>query len=1210
MEKKSTETIKNAFEHELQMLDNAKPKRISFTDIGIKLSSPWLPKHALACFLRDYVIDPKEGGSYEKENYAENFTNADGEIDPDAFIVDSAIGRQLTQKFSNTFQWERHSEYEIRRDGTSLRYWDGIMPVLNELLTGNRKSVTMTIPIDNDHTKTVVDEVSTATLRTKEDKLEKEFLDYFRKNPDLMREVEDAYNTTMNRRVVKTYNGEMIKVDGLANQYQLRDYQKNAVMRIIQTGRALLAHEVGMGKTLTMLSAAFKLRDLGIANRPCIAVPSALVEQFGRDALKFFPTRKVLVADKRDFTAKNRRRFYTRIMNSDFDVIIMSHEQFQRISLTPEFLEICIQRQADSFRKSLEDARENDNLPKRTVKSIQAKLNSYEAKLQTVKADTSKYDDNFLFFEDLGIDFLFVDEAHYFKNFVPATQFDNIRGMLTNKASARAEDMLFKCQYLQSQYDNSHVVFATGTPVSNTVGEMWVMENYIQPDILKASGTETFDKWVGAFGNIKTSLELNTTGDGYRAVNRLADFNNLPELMAQYRTSADVRLTSQLDKSLINIPESKKIIVQSFMTPAQEDKFEELVERSEALKTTQIDPSEDNMLKITHEARTATLDMRLIDESYTRADSTKLMQCAENLVRIYKRTDDVKGTQIVFSDLGTPKSNGKFSAYEDLKAILVEMGIPEEEIAFVHDYDTPKLKPILQDKMNSGQIRIMIGSTSKGGTGFNVQKRVKAIHHLDVPWKPSDLIQRNGRGVRNGNMFKEVEIYSYITKGSFDNYLWQIQEQKLKYITEIMTARDVMRAMHDEDEATMTASQFKAIATGNPYMKLRMTLENESTLLSNQKRSFERSKSMISQQQDIAKARMQINKDRLEGVRKDIPFSEQSEAQSSFYQIEFTDGQRFDKSTQAADHLRGILRDVVNERRDENQPIAEYRGYTIYARKGEQKFNKKSMETGPKVILEVCHEGRHIIETYPIATAYWTGVGVLYRIKNIVSVTALKKEQLRLSDKIEKDKRILDTDLSDTFDQQDKLDYCNAKLHTLITAMSEQEHQADSKEEDEHKDSDSKEALDVIASRLSDFDEQWQKDHPDFEVSKKVVVQGESDEEVQQKFNDAVNNYNDALFETTPDEKSAEESDKAPKVIQAVVEDDDEPSESEELQLDLSTTSTEDKSVDDAEKQAEISVSKPTAPAEQTEDYTEEELAHIMKNAVKLKQDEYQLSLF
>ena len=268
------------------------------------------------------------------------------------------------------------------------------------------------------------------------------------------------------------------------------------------------------------------------------------------------------------------------------------------------------------------------------------------------------------------------------------------------------------------------------------------------------------------------------------------------------------------------------------------------------------------------------------------------------------------------------------------------------------------------------------------------------------------------------------------------------------------------------------------------------------------------------------------------------------------------------------------------------------------------------METGPKVILEVCHEGRHIIETYPINTAYWTGVGVLSRIKNIVSVTALKKEQLRLSAEIETDKRILDTDLSDTFDQQDKLDYCNAKLHTLITAMSEQEHQDDSEEEDDHKDSDSKEALDVIASRLSDFDEQWQKDHPDFEVSKKVVIQGESDEEVQQKFNDAVNNYNDSLFETTPDEKLAEESDKAPKVIQAEVEGDDEPSESEDLQLDLSTESTEDKAVDDAEKQVEISVSKPTAPAEQTEDYTEEELVVIMKNAVKLKEDEYQLSLF
>lgn len=1177
--------LKKEFEHELEMLDAAKPKKISFADIGAKLGSPWMPKHVIACFMRDYVVQFVENSDYyNSKKFSENFMK-DGKIDPDSIVIDTPIGRQLTLRFQSNFGDCRYDDYVIRRDGSRLSNWDGIMPIINELLLGQRKTVTRVISQVNGTSKSEVDEVATSTLREKENKLEKAFHDYLASNNDLVMEVEQAYNSKMNRRVDKTYNGEMIEVDGLTKQYKLRDYQKNGVMRIIQTGRALLAHEVGMGKTLTMLASAFKLKDLGIANRPCIAVPSALVEQFGRDALKFFPTRNILVAEKSDFTAQNRRRFYTRIMNSDFDVIIMSHEQLQRIPLSPEFLDACINKKLAAFREGLEKAKFS-GASHLTIKKIESRVSRYERKLDQIKKSAGKFDDNFLFFEDLGIDFLFVDEAHYFKNYVPVTMHDNIRGMLTNKPSTRAEDMLFKCEYLHSLYNDSHVVFATGTPVSNTVGEMWVMENYIQPDVLKAYGTETFDEWVRAFGNIKTSLELNTTGNKYQAVNRLSDFCNLPELMTQYRTSADIRLTSQLDKSLVDIPESKNIIVQSHMTEAQKEKFAELIDRTDRLKSERVDPSKDNMLKITHEARTATLDLRLLDPlSYEREDSTKLEQCAENLVRVYDRTSDVKGTQIVFSDMGTPKGSGLFSAYQELKEILIEKGIPEDEIAFVHDYDNSKKKSILQEKMNDGKIRILIGSTSKGGTGFNVQKRVKAIHHLDVPWKPSDIIQRNGRGVRNGNMFKEVEIYIYITKDSFDNYLWQIQEQKLKYITEIMTARDVIRAMHDEDEETMTASQFKAIATGNPYIKLRMTLENKITLLSNQKRSFERTKSKMLMDIDCAKTELKSNQTKLDLVEKDLQYCQGNEDKVDQFDIEFADDTRFEKATDAAEHLRALLKSVACSKSDENQLIASYRGFMIYA-KSALEYDVSLKRYINRADIQICREGKYQFRAYPIGPR-WTGVGVLRRIKNMVSLNHLKHLKEQLTKNVEWNTRIANSKVADKFELQDQLDYNVAKLNTLVDAIGINSENTKSDQEE-------------IAQALDAFEADWQLKHPDFKVSKDAIAQAESDEEIQQKYLSAVNNYNDDLFEGKPaDVKN--DANVEDNVEESGESNANETDESHQPQAEADPQAMEEHKREEKSK---------TASKRKGDSYTQKEIASIMSKATKIRENEYQLSLF
>ncbi|MBR2537979.1 MAG: hypothetical protein IKE54_01540, partial [Streptococcus sp.] len=499
----------------------------------------------------------------------------------------------------------------------------------------------------------------------------------------------------------------------------------------------------------------------GMVHKPLYVVPSSLTAQFGQEIMKFFPTKNVYVTTKKDFAKAKRKQFVSRIITGDYDAIVIGDSQFEKIPMSQEKQVAYIQDKLNQLRE-IKQGSDSDYTVKEAERSIKGLEHQLE-ELQKLDRDT------FIEFENLGIDFLFVDEAHHFKNIRPITGLGNVAG-ITNTTSKKNVDMEMKVRQVQGEHDYRNVVFATGTPVSNSISELYTMMSYIQPDVLERYQVSNFDSWVGGFGNIENAMELAPTGDKYQPKKRFKKFVNLPELMRIYKETADIQTSDMLD---LPVPEAKVIAVESELTEAQKYYLEELVDRSDAIKSGSVDPSVDNMLKITGEARKLAIDMRLIDPAYTLSDNQKILQVVDNVERIYREGELDKATQMIFSDIGTPKSKEEgFDVYNELKALLVDRGIPKEQIAFVHDANTDEKKNSLSRKVNSGEVRILIASTEKGGTGLNVQSRMKAVHHLDVPWRPSDIVQRNGRLIRQGNMHNEVDIYHYITKGSFDNYLW------------------------------------------------------------------------------------------------------------------------------------------------------------------------------------------------------------------------------------------------------------------------------------------------------------------------------------------------------------------------------------------------------------------------------------------------------
>ncbi|MEI4320786.1 SNF2-related protein [Streptococcus suis] len=708
--------------HYAGLLETVKPARITLADIDYRIGSRWIPLAVYGKFAQETFM----GKAYE---LSDQEVATVLEVSP----IDGVITYQ--SKFAYTY-----SNATDRSLGVPASRYDSGRKIFENLLNSNQPTITKQV-VEGDKKKNVTDVEKTTVLRAKETHLQELFQDFVARYPEVQQMIEDTYNRLYNRTVSKSYDGSHLTIDGLAQNISLRPHQKNAIQRIVEEKRALLAHEVGSGKTLTMLGAGFKLKELGMVHKPLYVVPSSLTAQFGQEIMKFFPTKKVYVTTKKDFAKAKRKQFVSRIITGDYDAIVIGDSQFEKIPMSREKQVTYINDKLEQLRE-IKLGSDSDYTVKEAERSIKGLEHQLE-ELQKLERDT------FIEFENLGIDFLFVDEAHHFKNIRPITGLGNVAG-ITNTTSKKNVDMEMKVRQVQAEHGDRNVVFATGTPVSNSISELFTMMNYIQPDVLERYQVSNFDSWVGAFGNIENSMELAPTGDKYQPKKRFKKFVNLPELMRIYKETADIQTSDMLD---LPVPEAKIIAVESELTQAQKYYLEELVERSDAIKSGSVDPSRDNMLKITGEARKLAIDMRLIDPAYTLSDNEKILQVVDNVERIYREGAEDKATQMIFSDIGTPKSKEEgFDVYNELKDLLVDRGIPKEEIAFVHDANTDEKKNLLSRKVNSGEVRILMASTEKGGTGLNVQSRMKAVHHLDVPWRPSDV----GRILRTFKIKKNV----------------------------------------------------------------------------------------------------------------------------------------------------------------------------------------------------------------------------------------------------------------------------------------------------------------------------------------------------------------------------------------------------------------------------------------------------------------------
>lgn len=922
------------------LLEEVRPPRVTLADIDYRIGSRWIP---LAVY-----------GKFAQETFmGQTFDLTDQEVS--TVLEVSPIDGTMSYQSKFAFRYSTATDRSLGVPGS--RYDSG-RKIFENLLNSNQPTITKQVE-DGDKKKHVTDVEKTTVLRAKETQLQELFQDFVASYPEVQQMIEETYNSLYNRTVSKVYDGSHLTIDGLAQNISLRPHQKNAIQRIVEEKRALLAHEVGSGKTLTMLGAGFKLKELGMVHKPLYVVPSSLTAQFGQEIMKFFPTKNVYVTTKKDFAKAKRKQFVSRIITGDYDAIVIGDSQFEKIPMSHEKQVTYIQDKLQQLR-DIKQGSDSDYTVKEAERSIKGLEHQLE-ELQKLERDT------FIEFENLGIDFLFVDEAHHFKNIRPITGLGNVAG-ITNTTSKKNVDMEMKVRQVQGEHDYRNVVFATGTPVSNSISELYTMMSYIQPDVLERYQVSNFDSWVGAFGNIENAMELAPTGDKYQPKKRFKKFVNLPELMRIYKETADIQTSDMLD---LPVPEAKVIAVESEMTETQKYYLEELVDRSDAIKSGNVDPSVDNMLKITGEARKLAIDMRLIDPAYTLSDNQKILQVVDNVERIYREGELDKATQMIFSDIGTPKSKEEgFDVYNELKDLLVDRGIPKEAIAFVHDANTDEKKNSLSRKVNSGEVRILMASTEKGGTGLNVQSRMKAVHHLDVPWRPSDIVQRNGRLIRQGNMHQEVDIYHYITKGSFDNYLWQTQENKLKYITQIMTSKDPVRSAEDIDEQTMTASDFKALATGNPYLKLKMELENELTVLDNQKRAFHRTKDEYRHTISYCEQNLPVLEKRLSQYDRDIAQSLATKSQDFIMRF---DNQTMDNRAEAGDYLRKLITYNRSETK-EVRMLAHFRGFEL-------KMATRSPSEHLPDIVSLTISGSN---QYSVSLDLKSDVGTIQRITNAI----------------------------------------------------------------------------------------------------------------------------------------------------------------------------------------------------------------------------------
>ena len=877
----------------MEALEKVQPNDLTASEIDVRLGATWIPPEDIQRFVIELLKPAYYASSKIKVHYSRLTAqwNISGKTSDYGNVTANV-----------TYGTKRINAYKI----------------IEETLNLKDVRIFDTVYDESSGEKRILNRNETVLAQQKQQLIKDAFRDWIWKDPDRRDRLTTLYNTKFNSIRPREYDGSHIRFVGMNPEITLRPHQVNAVARVIYGGNTLLAHVVGAGKTFTMAASAMESKRLGLCQKSLFVVPNHLTEQWAAEFLQLYPSANILVATKKDFETRNRKKFCSRIATGDYDAVIIGHSQFEKIPMSLERQRAILQTQLDEIIDGISEAK-RENAERFTIKQMEKSRRSIKLKLDKLNDQTRK--DDVVTFEELGVDRLFVDEAHSFKNLFLYTKMRNVAGLSQTEA-LKSSDLFMKCRYMDELTGNRGIVFATGTPISNSMTEMYTMQRYLQYDALCSHGLQHFDAWASTFGETITAMELAPEGTGYRAKTRFARFYNLPELITMFRQVADVQTADMLKLPVPEAEYHNEVIKPSGF---QKDMVDSFAERAEKVRNGMVDATVDNLLKITNDGRKLALDQRLTDELLPDDPESKVNTCLDNIHRIWEASKEQKSTQLVFCDLSTPHGDSKFNVYDDLKAKLVRMGVPETEIAFIHDAKTEAQKAALFTNVRSGNVRILLGSTAKMGAGTNVQKRLIAEHHLDIPWRPSDIEQREGRILRQGNENSKVDIFRYVTENTFDSYMWQTIESKQKFISQIMTSKSPVRSCEDVDETALSYAEIKALATGNPYIREKMDLEIEVSRLKLVKANYLSQKYML--EDSLLKhypKEIRLTQERIKGYKMDIALYERHKSEDFPGMLLY--GTHYEEKKEAGTAILEACKAMTSP---EPKEVGSYRGFTL-----------------------------------------------------------------------------------------------------------------------------------------------------------------------------------------------------------------------------------------------------------------------------------------
>ncbi|PRT69957.1 helicase [Streptococcus anginosus] len=882
-------------EYQKAELTKVLPKELEASEINVRLGATWIPIKDVEKFIFETLKTP----GWARWDIKVKFSNLTSEWNVEGKSRDR--GNDLAEM---TYGTSRVNAYKLIEDALNLKETKVFDQIVNS--DGSKTSV--------------LNKKETLLAGQKQELLKEEFKNWIFSDQERRNRLVKLYNERFNSIRNREYDGSNLSFEGMTTEIDLRPHQRNAIARSLYGGNTLLAHVVGSGKTFEMVASAMESKRLGMCSKSLFVVPNHLTGQIGREFMQLYPSANIMVADKKDFEPKNRKRFIGRIATGEYDAVVIGHTQFEKIPMSKEYQEKHIQDQIDEIINYVEEYKHDRN-QNFTVKQLEKTKKKLETRLEKLNDDFKK--DDVITFEELGVDKLFIDEAHNYKNLYLYTKMRNVAGIGQSEAF-KSSDMFMKCRYMDEMTGGKGIVFATGTPVSNSMTELYTMQRYLQYESLKKNNLEHFDSWASTFGETQSAFELSPEGTGYRVKTRFSKFYNLPELMSMFKEVADIQTADMLN---LPTPEAHYEVIKTLPSEEQKEILKSLSERADDVRNRVVESDEDNMLKITNDGKKLALDQRLINPLLPDNPDSKVNVCVKNVFAIWDKTKKDRSTQLLFSDMSTPKGDGEFNIYDDIREKLVAMGIPKEEIAFIHEANSDKQKDELFAKVRKGEIRILMGSTQKMGAGTNVQNKLIALHDLDVPWRPADLEQRAGRIVRQGNENKEVNIYRYVTENTFDAYLWQTIENKQKFISQIMTSKTPVRVAEDVDESSLNYAEIKALATGDPKIKEKMDLDNEVTKLKMLEANYKSNRYRL--EDKVAKnypEEISRTEKLIEAVKKDIKDVEaKAEGDEKFTSIIILGEKITDKKLAGEKLLEAIAKVKINE----SKVIGKYRNMDL-----------------------------------------------------------------------------------------------------------------------------------------------------------------------------------------------------------------------------------------------------------------------------------------